>query len=168
MKHPHSFHLCHSPVAVIVFAISMVTPRDFAQPAAYIAPLTEKRIETIDGHGMSRREYPFTKAGLYKPEWADPEAQSGKSPTVTHRPPIPYDSPEHPKNQNKRPTAPVGPSAPPGGLLYHKVSAGDTLSGISRRYRIPLDSIKRTNGLTSDLIRIGQTLRLELPGTRTG
>jgi LysM repeat protein len=43
---------------------------------------------------------------------------------------------------------------------YHTIAKGDTLWGISRKYKIPVDAIKSANGLSSDLIRPGQTLRL--------
>ena len=44
----------------------------------------------------------------------------------------------------------------------HVVQASDTLWGIARRYGTTADSIRRANGLTSNVIRPGQ--RLEIPG----
>lgn len=46
--------------------------------------------------------------------------------------------------------------------VYHKVNSGDTLFSISRKYGSTVDAIKKANGLTSDLIRVGQSLRLAL------
>lgn len=46
--------------------------------------------------------------------------------------------------------------------LTHKVNAGDTLYSIGRRYGVSVQSLKKANGLTSDLIRVGQSLRLAL------
>lgn len=51
--------------------------------------------------------------------------------------------------------APASPS-------YHKVKTGDTLFNISKKYGTTVDALKRANGLTSDLIRVGQSLRLAL------
>jgi peptidoglycan endopeptidase LytF len=42
----------------------------------------------------------------------------------------------------------------------HTVVAGDTLSGIARRYNITVDELRRINNLTSDVIRIAQILRI--------
>ncbi|MDQ0228914.1 C40 family peptidase [Metabacillus malikii] len=46
-----------------------------------------------------------------------------------------------------------------------KVKSGDTLWELSKEYNTTVDLLKRTNGLSSDMIRIGQIL--ELPGTTT-
>lgn len=42
----------------------------------------------------------------------------------------------------------------------HKVKAGDTLFFLSRKYGVPIASIKTANGLRSNLILIGQQLRI--------
>lgn len=44
--------------------------------------------------------------------------------------------------------------------VTYVVQRGDTLSGIAQRFRITVSSLKRTNNLKSDVVRIGQTLRL--------
>lgn len=43
---------------------------------------------------------------------------------------------------------------------YYKVRNGDTLGGIASRYRTSISQIKRLNGLRSDFIRAGQTIRI--------
>jgi murein DD-endopeptidase MepM/ murein hydrolase activator NlpD len=52
-----------------------------------------------------------------------------------------------------------GAAAGAGGGL-HVVRKGDTLSGLALRYGISVADLKHANGLKSDLIRIGQTLRI--------
>jgi murein DD-endopeptidase MepM/ murein hydrolase activator NlpD len=54
-----------------------------------------------------------------------------------------------------------------GGLLLkaaegktHTVRKGDTLSAIGLKYGVSVGALKRANGLSSDLIRVGQTLRI--------
>lgn len=42
----------------------------------------------------------------------------------------------------------------------HRVAAGDTLSAISRRYGTTVAALRAANGLSGDLIRVGDTLRL--------
>ncbi len=48
-----------------------------------------------------------------------------------------------------------GPSS-----VIHVVEAGDTLSGLGRRYGVPHGFIKRVNGLRSNVIRLGQRLKM--------
>jgi membrane-bound lytic murein transglycosylase D len=46
----------------------------------------------------------------------------------------------------------------------HTVRRGDTLGAIANRYRTSVNSIKRLNGLRSNLIRVGQVLRVPSRG----
>lgn len=68
-------------------------------------------------------------------------------------PPV-YTPPPTPKPKPK-PPAPKKTQA-----RYHTIAKGDTLWGISRKYNVSISAIKSANGLSSDLIRPGQTLRL--------
>ncbi|MGE7917482.1 LysM peptidoglycan-binding domain-containing protein [Viridibacillus sp. NPDC093762] len=43
----------------------------------------------------------------------------------------------------------------------YKVVAGDTLSGIAYKFGISITQLKSWNGLTADLIRVGQTLKVK-------
>ncbi len=52
---------------------------------------------------------------------------------------------------------PSGQSTP---YIEHTVRPGDTLWILARRYETTVDAIKRLNGLTSDLLNIGQVLRI--------
>jgi LysM repeat protein len=56
-------------------------------------------------------------------------------------------------------TAPV-PAAPPsnGAAIIHTVVAGDTLSGISAKYKVPSASIKQANGMTKDIVVLGRKM----------
>jgi len=56
-------------------------------------------------------------------------------------------------------SAPVAPTAPPA-PSYHRVASGDTLFGIASRYNTSVADLKRVNGMTSDRIRAGQSLRI--------
>ncbi|MCB1204856.1 MAG: LysM peptidoglycan-binding domain-containing protein [Verrucomicrobiae bacterium] len=51
-------------------------------------------------------------------------------------------------------------TAAPAAAQYHRVVSGDTLYAIANRYGTNLSDLKRVNGLTSDQIRPGQSLRL--------
>ncbi len=66
-------------------------------------------------------------------------------------------------------TTPVAPPTTPSIVnpvssspTYHKVISGDTLYSLHRKYGVSMDSLKKANGLTSDIIRIGQSLRIPL------
>ena len=61
-------------------------------------------------------------------------------------------------------------NAPPGTLLalrsagekQHVIRPGDTLSGIAQKYRISQKYLRTANNLTSDRLKVGQTLRIPL------
>lgn len=65
---------------------------------------------------------------------------------------------------------PVIPAPPPpipqtsGNFISYKVVAGDTLYGISTRFRMGVDEIKSVNGLNSNSLSVGQTLKLRGSG----
>ncbi len=56
-------------------------------------------------------------------------------------------------------SAPSSP-APSSEPSYHKVKSGDTLFSLSSRYSTSVAELKRLNGLKSDSIRVGQSLRI--------
>ncbi len=59
------------------------------------------------------------------------------------------------------PTAPVTPAVPTNeNQTTYTAVAGDTLSGIASRFGITTDALRSTNQLTSDLLRVGQTLTI--------
>ncbi|AGY47219.1 endolysin [Bacillus phage Glittering] len=61
-----------------------------------------------------------------------------------------------PEKPNK---APSKPSEPKGDT--YKVQKGDTLYGIARQHGMNVDDLKKLNGLKSDTIRVGQTLKVK-------
>ena len=46
-----------------------------------------------------------------------------------------------------------------GGRVY-VIARGDTLSDIAVRYRVPLEKLKATNGLSGSTIQVGQKLKI--------
>jgi membrane-bound lytic murein transglycosylase D len=46
------------------------------------------------------------------------------------------------------------------GVTYYKIKEGDTLGGIAAKFRVSVKQLKAWNGLTSDLIRAGKTLKI--------
>jgi LysM repeat protein len=52
--------------------------------------------------------------------------------------------------------APKPPSN--GAAIIHTVVAGDTLSGISSKYKVPAAAIKQANGMTKDIVVLGRKM----------
>jgi N-acetylmuramoyl-L-alanine amidase len=52
------------------------------------------------------------------------------------------------------------PAAAPTEPVRHVIVRGETLSGIAERYRVSSASIRRSNGLRSDVLRVGQVLTI--------
>jgi N-acetylmuramoyl-L-alanine amidase len=55
------------------------------------------------------------------------------------------------------------PAAPPavpgnGAALIHTVEKGDTLSGLSTKYNVPIASIKAANRMTNDIVVLGRKM----------
>ena len=49
--------------------------------------------------------------------------------------------------------------------VTHKVKSGDTLGGISKKYKVSVDKLRSLNGLTSNKLRLGQKLVVENSGS---
>ena len=68
------------------------------------------------------------------------------------------------------PTAPAARPAPraaaPSRPSSHTVRSGEHLTGIAQRYGVSISELREWNGLSSDVIRVGQRLRLRARGTR--
>lgn len=45
-----------------------------------------------------------------------------------------------------------------GAAIIHTVVAGDTLSGLSNRYKVPSAAIKQANGMTKDTVVLGRKM----------
>jgi N-acetylmuramoyl-L-alanine amidase len=54
----------------------------------------------------------------------------------------------------------MNPVAASPDLVRHVISRGETLSGIAERYRVSSASIRRTNSLRTDVLRVGQVLTI--------
>ena len=57
------------------------------------------------------------------------------------------------------PAAPAAPAAPANGAaIIHTVVAGDTLSGLSAKYKVPAASIMQANRMTKDTVVLGRKM----------
>ena len=93
-------------------------------------------------HSLSRQDYPFDAEGNYREDWVRREGGSGRSPSWFAR----------------RSSRAGDSSSRDSGGRRHVVRRGDTLYGLSRRYGVSVNSLRRANGLKGDLIRRGQVL----------
>jgi len=55
---------------------------------------------------------------------------------------------------------PSRPSQPPQSVREHRVQAGESLSQIARRYQISIKALRQHNSLKTDLIKVGQILKI--------
>ncbi len=90
------------------------------------------------------------------PAPAPTPARTASSPPPASRPPTVTTTSTAPK---KPAPAPVKKPAAPA-TVSHTVKSGDTLYGIALRYKSTVAKIKAANGLQSDLIHPGKTLRV--------
>lgn len=141
-------------------------------------------IEVVKKPGFNQNHGPFDSRGNYREEWADnPPRRVFVSPTDVNKPTgiptqVAYVPPVElpPVVQNKprptqsRPTY-VAPKPKPKPIyvkpkpkrkapIVHTVKTGDTLYGLSLRYKSGVKTIQIANGLKGTTIRIGQKLKI--------
>jgi hypothetical protein len=99
-------------------------------------------------HNLSQYEYPFDANGRYVSSWAaEGERRKGRSAYTS-------------SSGSSRSRSSSSSSRSKSKTRYHKVRSGDTLWGLSRRYSTTVSAIKRANGLSSDTIVNGKTLKI--------
>jgi len=93
------------------------------------------------------------------------------APPVADTPPVPQTGPVAPQDQQRVsvPTPPAPqtqapdpgkPEAPQSSSVVHVVAKGDTLTSLARRYNTTVPAIKQLNKLGSDIIGMGERLRI--------
>jgi len=116
---------------------------------------------TTPAHGMERKDYPFAPNGDYMITWAAEGEKAATSAdidswsrshggSVSRRNP----SPVRKVSSSKKKTS----SSNRGGA--YTIKKGDTLGAIARKHGTTVAKIKAANGMKSDFIREGKTLRI--------
>ena len=112
-------------------------------------------------HNMSHGEYPFDAGGNYVSSWAaEGERIAGRNSTAA----MDYSSwksshgtGSSSSSSSRKRSTPVKKKV---SSTSYVVKKGDTLSGIARKYGTTVSKIKSANGLKSDMIRDGKSLRI--------
>lgn len=87
----------------------------------------------------------------------DTPAAYEETSSVVNAPAIPTTLPE----PSITPPATVTPSpSSNGAAIIHTVVAGDTLSGISAKYKVPVAAIKAANRMTKDTVILGKKMAI--------
>ena len=97
-------------------------------------------------HNLPSYEYPFDTKGRYVSSWAaEGDRRLGRkssSSRATSR-----------KRTARKPSSSSNSK-------YHRIVSGDTLYGLARKYGTSVSAIKRANGMTSDVIFKGKTIKI--------
>ena len=93
--------------------------------------------------------------------YADPGTAQTPAPSYDNPNPV-YDTPaayEETAATTHTPVDPVAAApASTASATIHTVVKGDTLSGISAKYKVPMESIKRANRMTNDTVILGRKM----------
>lgn len=138
------------PVAMSLLAFSFVscasnhaTPPDTASPYG-----------TADAGQVSA---PVTQSA--NPVYDTPAAYEESGTTATGGTTATATSPSVPTSTNQKTPAPaISKPASNGAAIIHTVVAGDTLSGISAKYKVSAAAIKQANGMTKDTVVLGRKI----------
>lgn len=162
-----SSHSNSNPYDSIMKPLSIIVPSLFALFAASCAPQKSAQRDTPPSPGYADASqsnapssqstnpvYDSTPAYDESSGAITPVAPGTVSPNVPEAATIPATSSPH----GMTPAAPSAPKTPLAGSIVHTVVAGDTLSGISAKYKVPAASIKTANDMTKDTVILGRRM----------
>ena len=144
-RHPNPYHTMN-PIRILapsVLAVALVS----------CASQKEDTYDTANPYGTPDGGTPQPYAAP-NPIYDTPAAyeESSNVPGIAESPGAPAD-----------PGAPYVPSVAPatpanGAAIIHTVVKGDTLSGLSSKYKVPIASIKGANRMTKDIVVLGRKM----------
>jgi hypothetical protein len=146
-------------IAVMRFVARILAPLLFAPLFTQCGFKSAPPTNTVTG--------PFDRRGNYIEDWTDkpekwysPATPSEKSkpkpkPTIAKKDTPPEIAVVKPKPVVVKPKPKPKPKA-----VRYKVRKGDNLTKIGRKYGVSVSSLRRANGISGDLIRIGQVLKI--------
>lgn len=103
---------------------------------------------------------PSTNPVYDTPAAYEESGTTGTANNASTTPIAPYDPTPSATTPSSRPsTMPAVPTTPSNGAaMIHTVVAGDTLSGISSKYKVPSAAIKQANNMTTDTVVLGRKM----------
>lgn len=134
-----------------------MTPIRFLAPVLIAAAFASCASQQADPYDTAN-PYGAADAGqAYQepnPVYDTPAAYEESGSTASSSPSYDYTPPSSPAAPQV-PSAPASPHAP---ATIHTVVRGDTLSGISAKYKVPIASIKQANQMTNDVVVLGRKM----------
>ncbi|TDU69362.1 D-gamma-glutamyl-meso-diaminopimelic acid endopeptidase CwlS [Prosthecobacter fusiformis] len=107
---------------------------------------------------MARKDYPFDASGNYVTAWASEGESAASNDDVARW------QASHGGSVSRRQPSPVtkvsSKKSSSGRTSSYTIKSGDTLGGIARKHSTTVAKIKAANGLKSDMIRAGKTLKI--------
>lgn len=136
--------------------VACLSWRNWLLALAATAPALE-----LPAQSAARPPIPTIEPGLehaVKWRWrAEPGDPADWGLSLDARPPA---HPAAPSSGREPSPAVAAPAGPPLESFDHEVRRGDSLYAISRRTGVSIESLKQANALKSDIIRVGQMLRI--------
>lgn len=113
-------------------------------------------------HSMGHADYPFADNGDYKSDWA---AEGGQGAGMDYSSWRSSHGGSSSRSSKKKTSSKTKTSSKSGGRSSHKggsytIKSGDSLGAIARRNGTTVAKLKAANGLSSDMIRAGRTLKI--------
>ena len=148
---------------VIMTSIRFIAPSLCAAALISCAPDKADKYDTADPYGTADAGVSAapTPAAPSNPIYDTPAAYEESTAAVQGVPAAGVPAPTSPVAPAVAHPAPaVVPAAPPanGAAIIHTVVAGDTLSGLSSKYKVPIASIKTANRMTNDTVVLGRKM----------
>ena len=113
-------------------------------------------------HSLGHADYPFADNGDYKSDWA---AEGGQGAGMDYSSWRSSHGGTSSRSSSKKKTSAKSGSKSSGGKSSHSrssytIKSGDSLGAIARRNGTTVAKLKAANGLSSDRIRAGKTLKI--------
>lgn len=113
-------------------------------------------------HSMGHADYPFADNGDYKSDWA---AEGGQGAGMDYSSWRSSHGSSSSRSSSKKKTSSKSGGKSSGSKTSRKggsytIKSGDNLGSIARRHGTTVSKLKAANGLSSDLIRAGKTLKI--------
>ena len=108
-------------------------------------------------HSMSHADYPFADNGDYKSDWA---AEGGQGAGMDYSSWRSSHGGSSSRGSSKKKTSSKSSSKGSGKGGSYAIKSGDSLSTIARKNGTTVAKLKAANGLSSDTIRAGKTLKI--------